>query len=181
MKESKVKNSNGPIWSPDKLRIDNSLISKFTDFIKKKYEIEISNYEDLWNWSIDKPDEFWSSAWDYFNIIGERNSKEIISKSSDPGKTRFFSKAKINFTENILKPRRVKNSIIFWAEDKFRRELTIDEVLDQVTKISEFLSSSGINKGDRVSGYFSNVPEAIIAALATTKIGAIWSSCSPDF
>ena len=181
MKESKVKNLNGPIWSPDKLRMDNSLISKFTDFIKKKYEIEINNYEDLWNWSIDKPDEFWSSAWDHFNIIGERNSKEIISKSSDPTKTRFFPKAKINFTENILKPRRVKNSIIFWAEDKFRRELTIDEVLDQVTKISEFLSSSGINKGDRVSGYFSNVPEAIIAALATTKIGAIWSSCSPDF
>ena len=170
-----------PLWTPTKERSLNSIITEFSEFIESKFGYKFIDNDSLWRWSIGKPEEFWSSFWDYSRVIGDRNDSTVLEKDENPTKSRFFSDATISFSENILRPRKVDSSIIFWAEDKFRRELDLPEIIHQVQCVSSFLKRNGVKKGDRIVGYLSNIPEGVIAALAATNVGAIWSSCSPDF
>ena len=170
-----------PLWTPTKERSLNSIITEFSEFIESRFGYKFIDYNSLWRWSIDKPEEFWSSFWDYSRVIGDKNDSTVLEKDENPTKTRFFSDATISFSENILRPRKVDSSIIFWAEDKFRRELDLPEIIHQVQCVSSFLTRNNVKKGDRVVGYLSNIPEGVIATLAAANVGAIWSSCSPDF
>ena len=170
-----------PLWTPTKERSLNSIITEFSEFIESRFGYKFIDYNSLWRWSIDKPEEFWSSFWDYSRVIGDKNDSTVLEKDENPTKSRFFSDATISFSENILRPRKVDSSIIFWAEDKFRRELDLPEIIHQVQCVSSFLTRNNVKKGDRVVGYLSNIPEGVIATLAAANVGAIWSSCSPDF
>jgi len=169
-----------PIWVPTKERIRNSLISDFIKFLSDSNVHKFDDYPSLWKWSIDMPDEFWSLFWDFSKIIGYKGD-EVLTIRRDPTKSKFFSDSKISFAENILKSNELENKIIFWAEDKFRRELDLEQIINQVHSLSNFFISNGIKEGDRIAGYLSNIPEGVIAALAASNVGAIWSSCSPDF
>ena len=169
-----------PIWVPTKERIRNSLISDFIKFLSDSNVHKFDDYQSLWKWSIDMPDEFWSLFWDFSKIIGYKGD-EVLTIRRDPTKSKFFSDSKISFAENILKSNELENKIIFWAEDKFRRELDLEQIINQVHSLSNFFISNGIKEGDRIAGYLSNIPEGVIAALAASNVGAIWSSCSPDF
>ncbi len=169
-----------PIWQPSKERVSNSIISDFIKFLSDNYGYDFDGYHSLWKWSVDNTNEFWSIFWDFSQIIGHKGSK-IFQKEEDPTRSRFFPNSEISFAENILKDKEFSNKIIFWAEDKFRREINLDQIINQVHSISDFFIESGIKPGDRVVGYLSNIPEGIIAALAASNVGAIWSSCSPDF
>ena len=118
------------------------------------------------------PDEFWSLFWDFSKIIGEKGNA-VLTKKENPAKSRFFSDSKISFAENILRLNEFDNKIIFWAEDKFRRELDLEQIINQVHSLSNFFISNGIKEGDRIAGYLSNIPEGVIAALAASNVGAI--------
>ena len=170
-----------PLWTPDEKRISNSLMTKFMSFLKKTSGNNFSDYFSLWKWSVDFPEDFWRLFWSFSEIIGDLNGSEVLKNQDNSTNSNFFPDSRVSFVQNVLRERDRDEAIIFWAENKFRRELGLKEVISQVNSISNYLSSQGVKEGDRVVGYFPNIPEAVIAALATAKLGAIWSSCSVDF
>ena len=181
MVKENTQNNISPLWSPDEKRISNSLMTKFMNFVKESSGNNFSDYSSLWKWSVDFPEDFWRLFWDFSEIIGDLNGSSVFKNSDNVTNSKFFPESRINFVQNVLRERDKDEAIIFWAENKFRRELGLKEVIRQVNSISKYLSSQGVKEGDRVVGYFPNIPEAVIAALATAKLGAIWSSCSVDF
>ncbi len=168
------------LWTPSEKRIEDSNIYKFIEFINKKYSQEISNYTELWEWSVNSNYEFWSAIFDFCNIIYSDRGERVSNNESTFWLHRYFPDAKLNYAENLLW-KREGTAFIFVGEDKFTKEMSYEELYEKVAKTALALKDSGVTIGDRVAGYTANMPETIIAALATISIGAIWASCSPDF
>ena len=165
------------LWKPSKTRKKESLLDDFSKFINFKSNY---NFKNLWKWSVDHPEEFWSSFWDYSKIIGDKG-KEIIKYDKTFNKTKFFLDSKLNYAENILKKRTSQIAISFLSEKGFEEEISWEQLFYKVCKFSYYLKSVGLKKGDRVAAYVPNKIESIISFLACAKNGVIWSSCSPDF
>ena len=167
--------TNKALWSPknikNKLR---EFQNENNSFLYKK------SYEALHDWSIKNKKEFWSTIWDFTNIIGEKKHP-IIEKEKDFIKSAFFKNSKLNFTENLLKKKDDNDAIVFFSEQKFQRRVSWRELNIKVNIIAKFFKKNGIKKGDRIVGILPNIPETVISFLAAAKIGAIWSSCSADF
>ena len=165
------------LWEPSGERKKESLLEDFSKYIniKSKY-----NFKDLWKWSVDHPEEFWSKFWDFSKIIGDKG-KEIIRFNKIFNKTKFFPDTKLNYTENILKKKSSDPAISFLSEKGFEEEISWEQLYIKVCKFSNYLKSMGLKKGDRVAAYVPNKIEPIISFLACAKNGIIWSSCSPDF
>ena len=168
---------NKPLWQPSEKLKENSLLKDFCRFINFKSS---NNFKEVWQWSINNPNEFWSKFWDYSKIIGDKGS-EIIKKDKIFNKTKFFSDSKLNYTENILKKRSDKLAINFLSEKGFEENITWNELYEKVCKFSSYLKKQNLQKGDRVAAYVPNKIESIVCFLACAKNGIIWSSCSPDF
>ena len=158
-----------------------SHVSKFIDIINRKNNLQIGKYEDLYEWSISNPNQFWEETWKYSNIISSSDYHEIVDDITKMPGAKWFSGAKLNFAENLLRFRDDRPAIHYKAENSKIRTITYKSLYNSVEALSFSLRSIGVKKGDRVAGYISNIPEAIIAMLATSSIGAIWSSTSPDF
>ena len=165
------------LWEPSDKRKKESLLEDFSKFINFKSNY---NFKNLWKWSVDHPDEFWSKFWDYSKIIGDKG-KEIIKYNKIFNKTNFFPDSKLNYTENILKKKSSEIAISFLSEKGFEEEISWEQLYSKVCKFSNYLKSIGLKKGDRVAAYVPNKIESIISFLACAKNGIIWSSCSPDF
>ncbi len=165
------------LWKPSVLRKEESLLEDFSKFINFKSN---RDFKDIWKWSVDHPEEFWSKFWDYSKIIGDKG-KEIIKYNETFNKTKFFPDSKLNYAENILKKRTSRIAISFLSEVGFEEEISWKQLYNKVCKFSNYLKSIGIKKGDRVAAYVPNKIETIISFLACAKNGIIWSSCSPDF
>ena len=168
---------NKPLWQPSEKLKENSLLRDFCKFINFQSSF---NFKEIWQWSIDNPNEFWSKFWDYSKIIGDKGS-EIIKKDNVFNKTKFFPDSKLNYTENILKKKSDKLAINFLSEKGFEENITWNELYEKVCKLSSYLKKQNLRKGDRVAAYVPNKIESIICFLACAKNGIIWSSCSPDF
>ena len=168
---------NKPLWQPSEKLKENSLLKDFCKFINFKSS---NNFKEIWQWSIDNPNDFWSKFWDYSKIIGDKGS-EIIKKDNVFNKTKFFPDSKLNYTENILKKKSDKLAINFLSEKGFEENITWNELYEKVCKFSSYLKKLNLQKGDRVAAYVPNKIETIICFLACAKNGIIWSSCSPDF
>ncbi len=168
---------NKPLWQPSEKLKENSLLRDFCKFINFQSSF---NFKEIWQWSIDNPNEFWSKFWDYSKIIGDKGS-EIIKKDNVFNKTKFFPDSKLNYTENILKKKSDKIAINFLSEKGFEESITWNELYEKVCKFSSYLKKLNLQKGDRVAAYVPNKIETIICFLACAKNGIIWSSCSPDF
>ena len=168
---------NKPLWQPSEKLKENSLLKGFCKFINFKSS---NNFKEIWQWSIDNPNDFWSKFWDYSKIIGDKGS-EIIKKDNVFNKTKFFPDSKLNYTENILKKKSDKLAINFLSEKGFEENITWNELYEKVCKFSSYLKKLNLQKGDRVAAYVPNKIESIICFLACAKNGIIWSSCSPDF
>ena len=168
---------NKPLWEPTELKKKDSLLEEFSKFINFK-----SNYKfkDLWKWTIENPEEFWTKFWDYSKIKGDKG-KEIIQYNKVFNKTKFFPDSKINYTENILKKKTDDIAIHFLSEKGFEESISWNNLYEKVCKLSGYLKTLGLKKGDRVAAYVPNKIESIISFLACAKNGIIWSSCSPDF
>ena len=168
---------NLPLWKPPENKVQESNLEDFSKFINFKSN---KNFKDLWEWSINNPELFWSKFWDYSKIIGDKG-KEVIRKNKIFNKTKFFPDAKINYSENILKKKNNDIAINFLSESGFEESITWILLYKKVCKFSFYLKSLDLKKGDRVAAYVPNKIESIISFLACAKIGVIWSSCSPDF
>jgi len=169
-----------PIWHPSGLRIAQANLSAYLDYLKDSYELEFNDYQALHQWSIDHRELFWSSVWDFCEVLGDRGTRTLIEGSSMID-TRFFPDAKLNFAENLLRRHDSDEAIIFWAQNKLHRRLSWRELYDEVSRLQQAFRDLGLKPGDRVAAYMANTPETVIAMLACTSLGAIWCSCSPDF
>tara|TARA_B100001057_G_scaffold441122_1_gene475492 strand:- start:348 stop:2273 length:1926 start_codon:yes stop_codon:yes gene_type:complete len=168
---------NKPLWQPSEKLKDNSLLREFCRFINFRSP---KNFKEIWQWSIDNPEEFWSKFWDYSKIIGDKGSK-IIIKNKVFNKTKFFSDSKLNYAENILRKKSNELAINFLSEKGFEENIKWNNLYKKVCKFSSYLKKLNLQKGDRVAAYVPNKIESIICFLACAKNGIIWSSCSPDF
>ncbi len=168
---------NTPLWKPSNQKKEESLLKDFSKYINLKNS---NNFKDLWKWSVENPEIFWSKFWDYSKIIGDKG-KEIILKNKVFNKTKFFPDSKLNYSENILKKRSDVNAIGFLSESGFEENITWNDLYKKVCKLSGYLKTLSLKKGDRVAAYVPNKIESIISFLACAKNGLIWSSCSPDF
>ncbi|MDH4129218.1 MAG: acetoacetate--CoA ligase [Spirochaetota bacterium] len=170
-----------PIWQPSNDRIKNANITKYVEFLKSREKINLSDYESLHLWSIQNPEPFWKSIWEFCEIIGEFNPKNILTnKYKMPGAT-WFSDAKLNFAQNLLKRTDAAYAIIERGEHGQYKTLTYNQLYKKVAELSSSMKRIGVRKGDHIAGFMPNITETVIAMLATTSLGAVWSSCSPDF
>ena len=159
----------------------NSLLSNYEQFISKKFKKNFNQkYENILKWSIKNPGDFWSSIWDFSEIKGFK-SKLKIKKSKTFYKNKFLPNSKLNFAENLLSKNNKNKAITFISENGFREEKSWHELNLNVSKISQFLKNAKIKKGDRVAAYLPNSIEAVEVFIASSSLGMIWSSCSPDF
>jgi len=168
--------SNNPIiWQPDTGRIQGSAMYRFMQ------QQGFDDYDSLHRWSIDDSSAFWMTLCDYCGIRFERPAETVLSRPESIIDAGWFAGAELNFAAHLLRHTGSKAALVFCGEDGARRELSRDDLRATVARVAESLRGSGVRKGDRVAGLLPNCPEAVIAMLATTSIGAIWSSCSPDF
>ncbi|MGB7334932.1 MAG: acetoacetate--CoA ligase [Salaquimonas sp.] len=168
------------LWQPSKEQIDNSNYMEFAKLAGEKSGSDLTDYDALHAWSVNSQDDFWQLVWDYCGVIGERGDRISDGGLSMPG-ANFFPDAQLSFAENLLRRKGPEDAFVFRGEDKVTRRMSFDELHDEVSRMQKFLTSQGVKEGDRVAAMMPNTPEAIIAMLATSSLGAIWSSCSPDF
>jgi acetoacetyl-CoA synthetase len=172
--------SDKPLWTPSPQRAASSLMAQFARKMEAQAGKAFPDYDSLWRWSVDQPEAFWSAVWDFCGVIGEKGSLILKDGGKMPG-AQFFPEAKLNWAENLLKRRDDGLALVFLDEKGRERYLTYHELASEVGKVQQILKAQGVVAGDRVAGYMPNMPETLIAALAATSLGAVWSSASPDF
>ncbi len=172
---------NNILWQPKKEKAERSQMNEFINVIRKKYSQDIKDYYNLHQWSIENIADFWGEFWDYSQIIYSKKYDTVVDEPKKMPGAKWFSGARLNYAENLLKRRDNHTAIIFRGEDKVKKTITYKELFEEVHKVAEGLKRLSIKKGDRVAGFMPNMPETIIAMLAASSIGAIWSSSSPDF
>ncbi len=161
--------------------VENSQMQAFMDHVNNKYGLNFDNYQDLHQWSIENIADFWGTFFNFSDILYSKNFNMVVDdKSKMPG-AKWFQGTKLNFSENLLKYRDDRTAIIFRGENRKERHISFRELYNKTHEIAEGLRKIGVTKGDRIGAFMPNIPETIIAMLATASIGAIWSSSSPDF
>jgi acetoacetyl-CoA synthetase len=169
-----------PLWSPSSERVAAANITAFKHTLEHQWRVSLRDYAALYQFSLDRPDEFWSSVWDFTGIRGSRGGRVTEHLERMPG-ARFFPGARLNFAENLLRRTDDGPALIFNGENRAHRTVSARELRADVGRFADALRRAGIQPGDRVAGFVPNIPEAIIAALGCAAVGAVWSSCSPDF
>ena len=163
-----------PLWTPSPQRAAKTELARFMKLAGK------SSYQELHRWSVESSPEFWSLLWDDCEVQGTKGGRILVDAGRMPG-AKWFPDARLNYAQNLLRTRGGGDAIVFWGEDRIKRRLTHENLQRLVSRLAQALADAGVRKGDRVAGYLPNVPEATAALLATASLGAVWSSCSPDF
>ena len=169
------------LWQPSAEQIKRSHMQRFQQQLKSQLNLSFANYDELHQWSVDNPEQFWEQLWHYTDIRASEPYSAVLTDGEKFPGAQWFQDAKLNFAENLLRNRSDKIALIAHLENGSRRTLSYNELYLQVTQLAAALRNAGVTKGDPVAGFMPNVPETIVAMLATSSIGAIWSSCSPDF
>jgi len=154
---------------------------EFMGRVNKRFNKNFTAYPELWEWSVNNLEDFWTLAWDYLDITCSVPYEKVIQDQEKMPGAKFFTGSKLNFAENLLKFRNDSIALVFRGEDSVRRSLTYNQLYNEVAQTASALKAMGVVSGDRVVGFVPNMPESIIAMLAATSLGAVWSSCSPDF
>jgi acetoacetyl-CoA synthetase len=171
------------LWTPDAATKRNARISRYMAWLSDTHDLAFDGYEPLWRWSVADPAAFWSTIWDYFDVLGDRGDAQVLTGGPMPD-MRWFEGATLNYARNALRTAWTdpdRTAIIFESERELLRRYTYAELAREVARVARGLRALGVRRGDRVAALLPNVPEAVIGLLATASIGAIWSSCSPDF
>ena len=169
-----------PLWTPDPARVRGAALTRFTTFLSDRTGEAFPNYAALHQYSVTCRGEFWSAVWDFCGVIGDKGPGTVQDGDQMPG-AQFFPDARLNFAENVLRGADDAVAIIALDEPGTERTLTRKELRTQVAACARMFKDAGVEPGDRVAGVMANIPEAVVAALAAASIGAVWSSCSPDF
>jgi len=156
-------------------------MTKFIDYVNKRYGLKIDSYNELHEWSINNLSGFWASMWDFGEVKASKPYDTIMTTGERMIDAKWFLGARLNFAENLLRCRDNRTALIFRGEGQEPVRMTYVELYDQVARLAKSLRELGVKVGDRVAGFMPNMLETISAMLATTSIGGIWSSCSPDF
>ena len=170
-----------PIWSPSPERIARTQLTRFMRFVRERHRAPVPDYAALHRWSIEFPENFWSALWDFCEIRAQTRATQILADGNRMPGARWFIDARLNYAENLLRRDGNTAAIIFRNERGQRRELSWAQLRRETARIADGLRAAGVQPGDRVAAYLPNIPETVIAMLAATSIGAVFSSCSPDF
>jgi acetoacetyl-CoA synthetase len=171
------------LWQPDHQTVRDARITRFMNWLAADRGHQTGSYEQLWQWSVARPEQFWAAIWDYFEVLGDRGSGPVLAGEVMPD-VRWFEGATLNYARNALRTAWTdpdRTAIIFATERSRGGTLSYAQLAAEVARVARGLRSLGVGRGDRVAALLPNVPEAVIGLLATASLGAIWSSCSPDF
>ena len=171
------------LWSPNQEIIDQANSAKFIAHINTKFDLNLVSFHELHQWSVEYPKSFWDEIWYFAGVIGDKG-KHILDDQAEMFGQSWFLDSRVNFAENLLNEsnrNQEDQAIVFWGEDQHKISLTFAELKQQVASLSQYFKDNDIQEGDVVAGFMPNMPEAVVAMLATASIGAVWTSCSPDF
>jgi acetoacetyl-CoA synthetase len=176
-----------PLWAPTPAAAAAAAMRRFAATAGVQNQRRFDDYDALWQWSIEEREAFWDQVWDFCGVIGEKGKvgagRVLVDGDRMPG-ARWFPDASLNYAENLLRHSSSGakgEAVVFWGETQVKQRYTHGELHDAVSRFQQALAAQGVRSGDRVAGYLPNMPEAVIAMLAATSLGAIWTSASPDF
>ncbi|MCB1055496.1 MAG: AMP-binding protein, partial [Acidobacteria bacterium] len=169
------------VWRPSPDRIRGAKLTKFMGWLRQRSSVHVSTYDELYRWSVDHPEQFWPALWDYCGVEASHPWEAVLDEERRMPGARWFHGARLNFAENLLLHDDERLAIVAWTEAGPLRRLTHHQLRVEVARLAAALAGIGVGAGDRVAGFLPNIPEAIIAMLAAASLGAVWSSCSPDF
>src|SRR5262245_57899330 len=172
--------SDQPLWSPSPERVNATQVMAFLRESNRRHQLHLKNYSELHAWSVQIPDLFWDQLWEFCSVIGEKGIRRAINLDVMP-EAAFFPDAKLNFAENLLRRSDDRDALVFRGEDKRTDRMSFAQLSALVSRLQQALKALGVGVGDRVAGMMPNMPETVAAMLATTSLGAVWSSCSPEF
>ena len=167
------------LWNPPTEQ--NSAMARFQDTVNSSFKLQLTDYHSLWSWSVEDVERFWGFWWQQADLIASHQPTSVFKKGQSFESDTWFVDARLNFAENLFRYRDETSAIVFRGEDGSREELSYRQLFELASRVAAEFQQLGIGPGDRVAAIMPNRPETIIAMLATTWLGAIWSSCSPDF
>ena len=154
-----------PLWQPNPNTVSDTPMAIFMQAMGH------GRYDDLWQWSVDQPEAFWSKLWDFCGVVGEKGNEILVDRNKMPG-ARWFPESRLNYAENLLKNREDGEALVFWGEDKVKRRISRAELHAEVARFQQFLIAAGIGEGDRVAGFLPNLPETLVACKACWTVSA---------
>ena len=170
-----------PLWTPSAERIQQANITRFLDYVRRECDPHVVSQQALYRWSVEHPEKFWPQVWAFCGVKASKTWDTVLEHGDRMPGAVWFGGSRLNFAENLLRYGDDRTALVFRSEHGERISLSYRELRAQVAGFATDLRAWGVKPGDRVAGFMPNRPEAVIAMLATTAIGAIWSSCSPDF
>ncbi len=169
-----------PLWQPSPSRLAATHLTAFTRLARAHWGKALPDYDSLWQASVDDPAGFWSMVWDYCGVIGDKGTVALANATAMPG-AKFFPDARLNYAENLLRGRGDATALTFLGENQLEERWSHDQLRAEVSRLQQAMRQLGVVKGDRIAGLMPNMPATLAAMLAATSLGAIWTSCSPDF
>ncbi|GBF33851.1 acetoacetyl-CoA synthetase [Desulfocucumis palustris] len=169
------------LWKPSEEQIKEANMTRYINFVNEKYGLSLSEYSRLYHWSIENIPDFWASVWDYCDVIFSAPYRQVVNSPDNMLEARWFAGARLNFAQNLLRHRDSHTALVFRNESGDAVRITHAGLYNQVARAAKTLRDMGVKAGDRVAGFMPNMIETVVAMLAAASIGAIWSSCSPDF
>ncbi len=168
------------VWQPSTERIAAANLSRFIITVGRDVPA-VTDYASLYRWSVDEPAAFWQAVWSFCGIVASQPARSVVENLDRMPGARWFPGARLNFAENLLRFRDDTPALVFWNEQGRQGSWTYGELYSEVSRLASALGAMGVQPGDRVAGFLPNLPQTVIAMLATASLGALWSSCSPDF
>jgi acetoacetyl-CoA synthetase len=170
-----------PIWTPSAERVRQANMTRFMVLVNERHGTAFTGYDALYRWSVDDIPAFWADMWEFGGVIASQRYDEVVDDVTRMPGARWFSGARLNFAENLLRYRDAHTAIIYKGEGRDTERLSYADLFNRTARLAQALRAAGVTVGDRVVGFMPNLPETVIAMLASVSLGAIWSSCSPDF
>lgn len=180
MAKDKAPHAAKKLWAPSQAAIESAQVTQFARWCVHRYGLGFNTYPGFHRWSCDDNDQFWSGLWDWAGVRGRKGDRILVDGHRMPG-AKWFPEARLNFAENMLRRRDATDALVFWDETGFRRRMSYAELHAQVSRAAQAMRAAGLKPGDRVAAFIPNMPETCVLALAAISVGAVWSSCSPDF
>ena len=180
MAKGKAPHAAKKLWAPSQATIESAQVTQFARWCVHRYGLGFNTYPEFHRWSCDDNDKFWSGLWDWAGVRGRKGDRILVDGHRMRG-AKWFPEARLNFAENMLRRRDATDALVFWDETGFRRRMSYAELHAQVSRAALAMRAAGLKPGDRVAAFIPNMPETCVLALAAISVGAVWSSCSPDF
>ena len=170
-----------PVWEPTEAAIESAQLTQFARWATRREKLEHNTYADFYQWSVDQPEAFWSAVWEWCGLVASKKGGTVLVDGDRMPGAKWFPDARLNYAENLMRRGDRGDAIVFWDETGFRRRMSYSDLHTDVSRAAQALAQLGIRPGDRVAAFIPNMPEAMVLALAAISLGAVWSSCSPDF